>query len=74
MVTGDIEIIPRPPDVELVLEVLTLCPQCAEFLEFSFNNSTQTTVRAKKPLDTEALTEVRQHISQRRSWHDVDVL
>lgn len=65
MVTGDIEITSTPPDAELVLEVLSLCPQCAEFLEFSFNSSTQTAiVRTKKPLDTEALTEVRKHIFQ----------
>lgn len=74
MMIGAIEIIPRTPDAELVLKV-SLCPKCAEFLEFSFNSSTQTAeVRTKKPLDTEALAEVRQHIFQCRLYFGMMVM
>ncbi|XP_062398028.1 protocadherin beta-9-like isoform X2 [Sardina pilchardus] len=52
--TGNIEILSR---VEQELEI-SLCPQCAPFLEFVYNSSMENaTVRTKKPLDTEALRE-----------------
>lgn len=56
--TGDIEVIPGVSEIDLVLE--PLCQQCGQFLEFVPGSATENaTVTTRRPLDAEALNEVR---------------